>query len=79
MKKSFVLYDSRAWSDVSRASVYVCAESEEEAIADSVGAAESGWDDGVWFEYDEEDKDGTTYLVNEKIRPDIMENAKVKS
>jgi len=79
MKKSFVLYDSRAWNDVSRASVYTCAESEEEAITESADAAENGWDDGVWFEYDEKDKDGSTYLVNEKIRPDIMENAKVKS
>jgi len=72
-KKSFVLYDSRAWNDVSRAAVYVCAETEEEAIQDSIDAESQGWGDGVWYEYDAEPAGEKSWvLVNEKIRPDIM-------
>ena len=73
--KSFVLYDGRAWADVSSASVYTTAQDEEEALYDSLDAEENGWGDGLWCEYDEEVKDGQTLLVNEKRRPDIMEHA----
>jgi hypothetical protein len=74
-RKSFVLYDGRAWTDVSTASVYTTAEDEDDALYISLYADDNGCGDGLWCEYDVEEKDGQQLLVNEKRRPDIMEHA----
>ena len=66
-RKVFVLYDGRAkYGPTDDASVYLTAQSEREARENSEEFEE--FDDGIWAEYDLNEKDEA---VNERLRWDL--------
>ncbi len=74
--RMWIVYDSRALTDLDRASVYVACESEQEA-RDYVFDPKGGFDDGVCYSYKE--VEGT--LVDGKLEfigPALAEAGEVK-
>ena len=66
-RKVFILYDGRAkYGPTDDASVYLTAQSEQEARRD--GEEYPDFDDGIWAEYDFNEKGEA---VNEKLRWDL--------
>lgn len=66
--KTWLILDSRAWSDPDDAICYEAFDSEDDTLESVKAARKERWPDGVIFEYDQEEReDGKTYLVNQTL------------
>ena len=70
-KKSWIIFDGRAWDDPDSACVYCAYDSCDKTLEDVKKDRAEFWEDGVIFEYDQDIKkvDGQfiTYIINKRF------------